>query len=276
MKIVELKKVPVEVKSGQVCGSLAPNVTEDCLLVEDGQVIGFYIASITRYERMSKLLAIANAEFLSGRVPKQNLNRADTLAAFKKLGLSWSESCKAGTVQYSTIIGSIPSMPMKRRYGPRQSSVHRVDSAKTFVKAMLSLAGEASEVIEQYMPEAAEKQRQNLESVPEGLRFGPLWTSSISNFNIAARYHIDRSNLPDSLNVIFTKRLGSRGGCLCVPDYGAVFEQPDNSMLVYPAWRNMHGVTDIEALFPGGYRNSIVLYALNLGGLRNGKASAGD
>lgn len=274
MKVVELLRVPCEVQTGQACGALAPNVLEDCLLAEGGKVIGFYIANISRYERMSKLLAIANAEFLSERVPKQNLNRADTLAAYKKLGVSWAEAVKAGTVQYSTILGGVPSMPMKRRYGPRQSSVHRVESAKTFVRAMLSLSNEAAAVIEALMPEAAERQRRNLESVPEGLRFGPLWTSSISNFNIAARYHIDRSNLPDSLNVIFTKRLGSRGGCLCVPDYGAVFEQPDNSMLVYPAWRNMHGVTDIEPLFPGGYRNSLVLYALNLGGLKSGQAGS--
>jgi len=33
-------------------------------------------------------------------------------------------------------------------------------------------------------------------------------------------------------------------------------------MLVYPAWRNVHGVTPITATHDGGYRNSLVFYPL--------------
>jgi hypothetical protein len=33
-------------------------------------------------------------------------------------------------------------------------------------------------------------------------------------------------------------------------------------MLVYPAWRNVHGVTPIIPLKEGGYRNSLVFYPL--------------
>lgn len=36
----------------------------------------------------------------------------------------------------------------------------------------------------------------------------------------------------------------------------------DNSMLVYPAWRNVHGVTPIVPTREGGYRNSLVFYSL--------------
>ena len=52
------------------------------------------------------------------------------------------------------------------------------------------------------------------------------------------------------------------GGCLNVPDYNATFEQADNSMLVYPAWRNVHGVTPIKPIAEGGYRNSLIFYPL--------------
>jgi len=47
-----------------------------------------------------------------------------------------------------------------------------------------------------------------------------------------------------------------------VPDYGATFEQADNSMLVYPAWRNVHGVTPIIPTSDDGYRNSLIFYPL--------------
>jgi len=62
--------------------------------------------------------------------------------------------------------------------------------------------------------------------------------------------------------VIITKRLNAKGGNLYVPDYGAVMDSADNSMLVYPAWKNIHAVTPIIPLHEGGYRNSLVFYPL--------------
>lgn len=53
-----------------------------------------------------------------------------------------------------------------------------------------------------------------------------------------------------------------KGGDLHIPDYGATIGQQDNSILVYPAWRNVHGVTPIIPTFEGGYRNSLVFYPL--------------
>jgi len=66
-----------------------------------------------------------------------------------------------------------------------------------------------------------------------------------------------------ALNVIITKRKNSTGGNLYIPDYETTLNSADNSMLVYPAWRNMHGVTPIIPTHKGGYRNSLVWYALD-------------
>ena len=89
-----------------------------------------------------------------------------------------------------------------------------------------------------------------------------MFTSSISNFNIAAQYHRDTGNMLNSVNIIFTKRNNSKGGCLNVPDYDVTFEQADNSMLVYPAWKNIHGVTPIIPTAKNGYRNTLIFYPL--------------
>ena len=59
-----------------------------------------------------------------------------------------------------------------------------------------------------------------------------------------------------------TKRFDSVGGYLHVPDYNATVECADNSLLVYPAYRNVHGVTPIHAKSVNGYRNSLIFYAL--------------
>ena len=60
----------------------------------------------------------------------------------------------------------------------------------------------------------------------------------------------------------YVQRLNSKGGDLHIPDYNATIGQIDNSILVYPAWRNMHGVTPIIPTFEGGYRNSLIFYPL--------------
>ena len=93
-------------------------------------------------------------------------------------------------------------------------------------------------------------------------RFSDLYTSSISNYNISAPFHRDTGNIEGAVNVIITKRHNSKGGSLNVPDYNATFEQADNSMLVYPAWKNIHGVTPIKPMQENGYRNSLIFYPL--------------
>ena len=62
--------------------------------------------------------------------------------------------------------------------------------------------------------------------------------------------------------MIITKKQNAKGGNTTVPDYGATMDSRDNSMLVYPAWKNIHGVTPIIPTFENGYRNSLVFYPL--------------
>jgi hypothetical protein len=89
-----------------------------------------------------------------------------------------------------------------------------------------------------------------------------MFTSSISNYNIPAPFHRDNANIQGCVNVIIAKKNNATGGNTTVPDYGATMDSCDNSMLVYPAWRNVHGVTPIVLTAEGGYRNSLVFYPL--------------
>lgn len=256
MKTIDLQLVPHNVKVGQHCPEIEPNVTEDCIFAVDGEPIGFYLRSMP--EKLTKFIEVANNELLSDRVPKQFMDRK------KPIGINEHGQKMYRVIrQYSTIIGSIPPKPHMRRAYPMTSSVHQVKSAETFVKAMLLACREAENVIHDLIPSVYETQERIIkECVPERFRFGRLFTSSISNFNIAADYHIDGANLENCVNVIIAKRYASRGGNTTVPDYGATVDSCDNSMLVYPAWRNVHGVTPIVPTTEGGYRNSIVFYPL--------------
>jgi len=176
------------------------------------------------------------------------------------------ERAKAGVelvTQMSCILGSVAPKPHMRRPYPTRSSVHSVKTANTFIKAMLLLAKESENLIKEILPKQYEQQVELLKNVSEKWRFGNLFTSSISNYNISAPFHRDTGNIKGAVNVIITKRRNSKGGNLHVPDYGVTIDQCDNSILVYPAWRNVHGVTPIEPTFEGGYRNSLVFYPLN-------------
>lgn len=256
MKILELTKVEHSVKVGDTCGHIEPNVLDDSLFMVDGKPIGFYIKDIAKYSKKAAQLAdIADKELRSKRVPKSLMKRSS--------GFLDDDKSKQ-VLQYSTILGSIPPKPHMRRPYATRSSVHSVQTAKTFIKSMLLLAKESEQIIKKITPELYEEQKRTIaENVAKEWRFGNLFTSSISNFNIAADFHRDNGNLKGCSNVIIAKRSNSSGGCTTVPDYGATVDSRDNSMLYYPAWRNIHGVTPIVPTHEGGYRNTLVFYPLS-------------
>ena len=254
MKTLELKTVEHNCKMGQICADLEPNVTEDTLFVEDGKPIGFYLKKTP--EKLFKLLQIANVELNSPNVPKVVMDRGTRKMTLSK-GLQHVQ-------QYSASLGAcVPRAHMRRDYG-RTSQLHSVDTARTYIKAMLMACKEGEKILKELMPEQYEFQKKLIEeNVPEKYRLTDLFSSSISNFNVAAAYHQDRGNLKGAVNFIFSKKENARGGHLHVPEYDAVIDNKDGSMLVYPAYKNMHGVTPIIPLAENGYRNSLVFYAIN-------------
>jgi hypothetical protein len=127
---------------------------------------------------------------------------------------------------------------------------------------MLMLCKESEKLIKEIKPEQYNKQMELFNDVSSDWKFGNMFTSSISNYNISAPFHRDTGNIVGSVNVIICKKHNSKGGDLHIPDYNATIGQKDNSILVYPAWRNVHAVTPITATHEGGYRNSLVFYPL--------------
>ena len=259
MNILELQQIPNTVKIGDKCGDIQPNITEDTIFTVDGEPIGFYLKTIG--DKLRKYVEVANAELLTDRVPKTEMSRGPQGSKKDKLARA-----KAGidlVTQFSTILGSVPPKPHMRRNYPSMSSVHSVKTAQTFVKAMLLVCKESEETIKAIAPNIYTNQERIInEKVPPEWRFGRLFTSSISNYNIAAQYHRDAGNLEGCVNVIIAKRSHATGGNTTVPDFAATVDSRDNSMLVYPAWRNIHGVTPIIPLREEGYRNSLVFYPL--------------
>lgn len=256
MKKIDLTQIQHNVKIGDLCEYKDPNVIEDSIFYSDGEPIGFYITKMP--EKMCKLADLANAELRSKNVPKSVMTRQ--IPDGKKPDGTYKY--RNEVEQYSTIIGSIPPKPHMKRNYPNISSVHSVKSAQTFIKAMLLLAKESETLIKEILPKQYEQQVELFKDVPDKWKFANLFTSSISNYNISAPFHRDTGNIVGAVNVIICKKFNSKGGDLHIPDYDATIGQKDNSILVYPAWKNVHGVTPIIPTFEGGYRNSLVFYPL--------------
>ena len=259
MKTIKLEQVEHNIKVGKRCEYIEPNITEDCLLELDGEVIGFYIKNVDVYnKRLGGLISIANKEFRSSNVPKQGTTRITE----QKKAFDEKRDVRYEIKQYSTIIGGVARNEVFKRHYENISSVHSVKTAQTFIKAMWLACLEAEQIIKQLTPHLYNRQQELFEDVKDEWKFGTMYTSSISNFNISAPFHRDTGNIEGTVNIILTKRNNSNGGCLNVPDYNATFEQADNSMLVYPAWKNVHGVTPIKQISEDGYRNSLIFYPL--------------
>tara|TARA_R110000764_G_scaffold182430_1_gene268247 strand:- start:381 stop:1178 length:798 start_codon:yes stop_codon:yes gene_type:complete len=259
MKRIDLIEVEHNRKIGSVCEYIEPNVTEDCIFYSDGEPIGFYLNKMP--EKMCKLADLANAEFRSKNVPKSIMNRLTAVKGLLKT--EWEGSGEVAEVsQMSVILGSIPPKPMVRRPYASRSSVHSVESAQTFIKAMLILAKESESLIKKIIPQQYEQQLELFSDVDKKWRFSNLFTGSISNYNISAPFHRDNGNIKGAVNVIICKKQNSKGGDLHIPDYDTTIGQQDNSILVYPAWRNVHAVTPIIPSHEGGYRNSLIFYPL--------------
>lgn len=263
MKRIDLVPVKHNVKIGDVCEYIEPNVTEDCIFYSDGVPIGFYLTKMP--EKMCKLADLCDSEFRSNNVPKSMMNRASAInqqSAREDIKEKYKDKKGSEVSQMSVIIGSIPPKPMVRRPYASRSSVHSVKSANTFVKAMLLLAIESEKLIKEIIPEQYEQQVKLFEQIKPKWRFANLFTSSISNYNISAPFHRDTGNIVGAVNVIICKKQNSKGGDLHIPDYNATIGQQDNSILVYPAWKSIHGVTPIIPTHKDGYRNSLVFYPL--------------
>ena len=261
MKTLILESKKHKHKIGNRCPNITPNVTEDTLFVENGEVIGFYKKNLKG--KLKKLLKLIDLEFRSKNVPKSLLERSDVFTAVYKKGLTRKQAKATQTIQMSTILGSMLPKPHMRRPYPCTSAVHQNNKANNFIKAMIMASKESETYFKKYAPEVYKEFKNMVDmEVPEKWRFGNIFTGSISNYNISAPFHQDNSNLNGGVNVILTTRNNATGGCLNVPEYDITIEMEDNSMCVYPAWRNMHGVTPIQTYDDRSYRNTHIFYAL--------------
>jgi len=137
---LDINKIEHDRKVGRACESIEPNIKEDCIFIENGEAIGFYMREVPH--KLKQFVAIANKELRSKGVPKSTMKRSSGLTGNKE----------DEVLQYSTIIGSVPPKPHMRRPYPTMSSVHNVKGAETFIRAMILACKESEKLIQEITP----------------------------------------------------------------------------------------------------------------------------
>jgi len=191
LNIVELSKIEHDKKRGMTPGALEPNLTRSSVFTVSNQIVGFYLRELPA--DISAVLDFANKELLSDRVPKSAMNRKQCKGKDDATGRYLYDT----VTQHSCILGASPAKAHMRKHFPSISLVHKCPSAKKFVSAMIYLATKGGEIIRELAPEIYKNQKDIVEKfVKPKYRLTELYSSSISNFNIAAPYHQDMGNLP--------------------------------------------------------------------------------
>jgi len=87
------------------------------------------------------------------------------------------------------------------------------------------------------------------------------WTSGVVNRSSSLPYHRDGFNFAVWTAMPVLRR-HMRGGYLHIPEYNAVVASRDGWAVFFPGYELVHGVTPMTPTREGGYRYSVVYYAL--------------
>jgi hypothetical protein len=160
----------------------------------------------------------------------------------------------------SRTFGYGPRRPVYRREGCNVTSLE-VD-APTAHHAVMAYATRLREVLEEVAPGVTDASAKVMTEVTPDWKLGESeWTSGVINSSARLPYHRDAMNFPvwSAMPVL---RRHMTGGHLAIPEYDLVLPCRDGWGVFFPGYQLVHGVTPMRATRPGGYRYSLVYYAL--------------
>jgi hypothetical protein len=165
----------------------------------------------------------------------------------------------------SRTFGYGPRRPVYRREGCNATSL--ANDAPTAHAAVMAYATQLRAVLDEVAPGVVAEGRKEMGEVTDDWKLGESeWTSGVINASARLPYHRDAMNFPvwSAMPVL---RRNMTGGHLAVPEYGLVLPCRDGWGVFFPGYELVHGVTPMQPTRPGGYRYSLVYYALK--GMQN-------
>lgn len=178
------------------------------------------------------------------------------------LGIRYNSFTRAtGRYNEARSFGYSPRRPVYGREGCQaaQLAEDSPDQHRTIERWATRLQAVLTEVA----PDIADADARVLAKVDPSWRLdgSALWTSGIINQSSRLPYHRDRYNFPTWCAMPVLRR-HMAGGYLHLPEYDVTLACRDGWAVLFPGHRLVHGVTPLRLIRPGGYRYSLVYYAL--------------
>jgi hypothetical protein len=193
------------------------------------------------------------------KLPQERLRRMRAAT----LGIDMGTVARMGGRQDGSgrTFGWSPKRVVARRENCRAASSAVDHPAEHAV--LTEAAGWMTGEFEKLLPARAENDHAVLRAVMGDwlLDENALWTSGVINKSAQLPYHRDGSNF-HTWSAMPSLRWGMDGGYLHVPEYGIVFRVDDGDVTWFCGRDLVHGVTPMTTRKKGGYRYTVVYYAL--------------
>lgn len=179
------------------------------------------------------------------------------------LDIPYSKTTRAaGWQNTSRTFGYAPRRPVYGREGCENTRLW--DERPDLHTTLLQYGERVRHQLQTIFPDVAERDAQTMANsdVKDEWRLGETnWTSGVVNRSSSLPYHRDGFNFPVWTAMPVLRR-HMRGGYLHIPEYNAVVASRDGWAVFFPGYELVHGVTPMTPTREGGYRYSVVYYAL--------------
>jgi hypothetical protein len=180
----------------------------------------------------------------------------------------WTSQARAGRLRNQAVaFGMTPRRPTFQRDSCKITAMARDQPEVHAVIAGYAVTLGA--MLEAVAPGIVARDRMTIAEIEADWRMAPdaAWTSGVINRTSQLPYHRDSMNF-DAWVAMPVLRDGVSGGYLHIPEYGLALSCRHGHVVIFNGFRLVHGVTPLTAVRParagrpGGYRYSVVYYAL--------------
>lgn len=240
--ILKLKRIASPEEAGSVIGDLVeakrPSFNNEVIAYDEDT--GELVAAVINLPLNQNVI---DARYAVQRMAFAKMNRANNYGSDSKT------------------FGWAPRRPVLGREGCTYSATAR--DTPDIEDALERLADECYNILEEFAPDIIRQDREATAQVLDEWRIGhgKLWTSGVVNDTARLPYHRDNFNFP-AYSAMPVFRHKAKGGYLHLPEYGVCLPCRDSTVAYFKGKELVHGVTPITPTEPGGYRYSIVYYAL--------------
>ncbi|WP_457635828.1 hypothetical protein [Persephonella sp.] len=241
MKEIELKRyyskdeIKHRAKTSVLDSDFDLVVKDECILKEDGKIIGVYI--------------------------KLKEDTSDIIKVLKKIKYEKGKRLR-GLTSTSRIFGFRPRLTIRADYCSATSLAIEMPKEHAIICKYAKIV---DEMYRKFLPKEYKKHRKIIDEnvLKEYQIEGTVFTSGIINENNQLHHHFDNGNFKNTMNAMMTFKHQVEGGYLVLPEYRVALAVDNSTFSIFNAQSILHGVSKFQLKNNNSFRYTMVFYSLN-------------